>query len=273
MPLLLADFHLHIYRTHQRELLIRALFANLTRLTNQIPASSPPPILAAFLADRRRSSLFRDWRRGLIRVLGCSARPADDLTLRLETPNGQILFLFAGRQITTREGLELLTLVSDNDIPDALLFPKAVEMALRDPGIPVIPWAPGKWLGTRASLVRQGLETLRSRHVLIADPAIRPAGLPDPPLFRQARRLDIPIVAGSDIYPFPGEEPLAGTYATLIEGTFDAEHPADSIRSLLQQRPLPHVRRIGRRSSFPAAIRRWLTHRLGFSSPEAAFSP
>ena len=273
MPLLLADFHLHIYRSHQRELLLRALFSNLSHLAAQITPSSEPPILAAFLADRRRSNLFRDWQRGLIRVLGCSARPLDEFTLLLEPPKGRPVYLFAGRQITTREGLELLTLVTDNDIPDALLFPKAVEMAAQDPGIPVIPWAPGKWLGSRADLIRHGLASLQPHGVLIADPAVRPAGFPQPSLFRFAQKREIPIVAGSDVYPFPGEETLVGSWASIVEGPFDPHRPSESIRALLRQRPLPLCRRVGRRSSLLAAIRRWLNHRFGLTRPEAALSP
>ena len=260
MTRLAADFHLHVYKIYPLESLLSSLFANLNRTAG---TASEPVIKAAFLAERRRYQIFSDWRRGLFRVRGYSITPLGPATLEIKTDKGDSLLLFAGRQVATTESLEILSLVSDRDVPDALPFAEAAARVLDTGGIPVLPWAPGKWEGARRRLIRQGIESLAGRGLMICDSSIRPVLFPDPLLFRFARRLGVPVVAGTDTYPAPGEERLAGSYATVLEADFDPAQAAEAIPRLLRARSFTRCRRAGRRSHFPVAAQRWLTHMFG----------
>ncbi len=261
MTRLVADFHLHIYKIYPLESLLSSLFANLNRIAGKHPGE--PVLKAAFLAERRRYQIFNDWRRGLFRLRGYSVSPLGPHTLEVKTDKGDRLLLFAGRQVATAESLEILSLANDRDVPDALPFGKAVERVLETGGIPVLPWAPGKWEGRRRPLIKAGIESLAGRGLMICDPSIRPFLFPEPALFRFARRLGVPVVAGTDTYPVVGEERLAGSYASLLEGDFDPADAAEAIPRLLRTRSFTACHRAGRRSQLPAAARRWLTHLFG----------
>ena len=225
-----------------------------------------PPVKAAFLAERRRYRIFEAWRQGFFRVRGFSVKPCGPLTLELRDPTGDRLLLFAGRQMATAEGLELLALITDRELPDARPFSEAASLILETGGIPVIPWAPGKWSGRRGAILRRALPTLAPKGLMLCDSAIRPAFCPEPWLFHRARRLQVPVVAGGDPLPVPGEELLVGRYGSLIEADFDPDSAATAIPALLRERRFSRCRRIGHRSSFPAAVHRWIRHMFGPAS-------
>ena len=265
MTRLAADFHLHIYKVYPRETLLRALFENLNRIAAPRNGEAPP-VKAAFLAERRRYRIFEAWRQGFFRVRGFSVKPCGPLTLELRDPTGDRLLLFAGRQMATAEGLELLALITDRELPDARPFSEAASLILETGGIPVIPWAPGKWSGRRGAILRRALPALAPKGLMLCDSAIRPAFCPEPWLFHRARRLQVPVVAGGDPLPVPGEELLAGRYGSLIEADFDPDSAATAIPALLRERRFSRCRRIGHRSSFPAAVHRWIRHMFGPAS-------
>ena len=262
MTRLAADFHLHLYKVYPLETLLRALFANLNRLAGPT-RDGAPVVKAAFLAERRRYRIFQDWHRGLFRIRGFTVRPRGPHAVDIVTDRDDRLLLFAGRQIATAEGLEILSLVNDREVPDALPFPEAAARVLDTGGIPVLPWAPGKWSGSRHAIVRQAIVSLAPRGLLLCDSSIRPAFFPEPSLFHLARRLGVPIVAGTDPFPVAGEETLAGSYGSLLEADFTADNAPETIPGLLRERSFTACRPIGRRSPFPIAARRWLVNMFG----------
>lgn len=261
MTRLVADFHLHVYKVYPLDALLHAVFANLNRASG---SSRPEPVLkAAFLAERRRYRVFHDWHRGLFRQRNFTVTPRGPCALEIKTDKNDRLLVFAGRQVATAEGLELLSLVSDLDVPDALPFTEAAARVLDSGGIPVLPWAPGKWGGARRAIIKKGIASMAGRGLLLCDSSIRPSFFPDPLLFHYARRLGVPVVAGTDTFPVAGEESLAGSYATTLEGDFPAESAAEAIPCLLRDRSFKLCRRTGRRSPLPIAAHRWLTHMFG----------
>lgn len=257
-----ADFHLHVYKIYPLEVLLQTLFANLNRAVGQTRGSEPI-VKAAFLAERRRYRIFHEWQLGHFKVRGFNLTSLDAQTIQITRTDGDSLLLYAGRQVATTEGLEILSLVTDADIPDALPFADAAQRVLDTGGIPVLPWAPGKWGGARKAIIRKGIESLAGRGLLICDSSIRPAFFPEPSLFRYARHLGVPVVAGTDTFPVLGEEALVGRYATLIEGEGPAQSPAADLPRLLRERSFKTCRRIGGRSHLPAAAKRWLIHMFG----------
>jgi hypothetical protein len=262
MTRIIADFHLHIYKVYPLESLLQSLFTNLNRAAGQARGQSPI-VKAAFLAERRRYQVFQDWQHGHFRIRGFTITPRGPHCLEITTAKDDRLLLFAGRQVATAEGLEILSLANDRDIADALPFPEATARVLAAGGIPVLPWAPGKWGGFRQAIIRKGIEAMAGHGLMICDSSIRPAFFPDPALFHFARRLGVPIAAGTDTFPVAGEEELVGRYATLIEGDLAPEAVAEALPGLLRERAFTSCRRTGRRSQFPIAARRWLVHMFG----------
>lgn len=148
--------------------------------------------------------------------------------------NTQGIYLIAGRQIVTLEGLEVLALITDKTFPDGCPIEQTIQSVLNSGGIPVIPWGFGKWIGKRG---RRLSELLRSQipNLFLADNSGRPIFWTEPAFFKQAKRQGIGILSGSDPFPFESEVKRPGSAGFSISGVLDPSKPAVSLRNLLLQ--------------------------------------
>lgn len=127
------------------------------------------------------------------------------------------LYLVAGRQVVSKERLEFLALFCKQSIPDGLNVNELAQAVKKASGILVLNWAPGKWMFKRSRLVREILEKFGPKELLICDTALR--FVPEPSLMKLARKKGFKIIAGSDPFPFKGEEFRVGKYGFICEGT------------------------------------------------------
>jgi hypothetical protein len=132
--------------------------------------------------------------------------------------------LVAGRQIVTRERLEILALAMRAAIPDGLPAGDVIRRIIAAGGIPVLAWSPGKWLFGRGQPARDLVAS--DRRLSLGDTPLRPALWPEPRLMQLARARGAAVLPGSDPLPFAGEERYAGTYGFIYRGAFDADRPA-----------------------------------------------
>jgi hypothetical protein len=145
------------------------------------------------------------------------------------------LTLIAGRQIQTREGLEVLGFPLRDDVPDGLPV-RSVLTALEERGVSsVIPWGLGKWWLRRGSLLE---ELLRARgdeamDFHLADTRHRPAWAPLPAVLRRWEASGEPTLTGSDPLPLWGECSRAG--ACCFEIVLDhRDGPARALQHALR---------------------------------------
>jgi len=215
-------------------------------------------VRTAFLAERADCHYFADisdHKKG-IGIEGLHAEPcAERGALVLRERDGPGLYLFAGRQISTAERIEILALTTDVSVDDGLPARQVVRTVLDAGGIPVVSWAPGKWFFRRGETVRDLIDEFSPGTLLVGDTGLRPAVWPEPSLIRLARRKGFAVVAGSDPLPFPGEEKYAGTYVSVIHGTLDPHQPVTSARRVLTS-PDTVITRTGRRCGFVETISR-----------------
>ena len=68
---------------------------------------------------------------------------------------GQTLYVIAGRQIITRERLEVLALCTAKEFADGEEVETVLDKVRRAGGLPVLPWGAGKWWGTRGRIVTE----------------------------------------------------------------------------------------------------------------------
>ena len=249
-----ADTHVHLYPRYDLGLALTALAANLAR--------TPAGAHAAFFAERHDCSAFAALRGGA----GLPARPdvavtalSDPGSLLLTGTGGVPVYLFAGRQLVTAERIEVLALLLAEAPPEGRDAGRTIDAILATGGIPVLGWSPGKWWGARGRHARRLLERYGSS-LLLGDTALRPTSAPEPPLMREARRRGGGVIAGTDPLPFPGEERLLGSYASVFAGEIDAERPVESARRLLRT-ATAGAATAGSRSTWAAAARRWLRTR------------
>lgn len=210
--LIVADAHVHFYPCHDRDAWVDAAARHLR---------GDARILA--LTERHDCHAFRDNAFRGDRI--------DAETLRVET-GGQPLYVLAGRQIVTRERLEVLALGCDTAMADGQPIRDALARARDAGGIPVLAWAPGKWFFRRGKVVVGVLDAEPAGSLLIGDSSLRPTLWPEPDLMTYAHQKGFHVVAGSDPLPVPGEEAYVGTYGIACEGDFDEARPAASMKRL-----------------------------------------
>jgi hypothetical protein len=258
-----ADTHVHLYPCYDLGSALASLAANLAR--------TPAGAHVAFLAERRDCHAFD----ALRSAAGVPGHPdiavhslPDAGALLLIAHDGPPVHLFAGRQLVTAERIEVLALLATVAPTEGRDAGWTIEAILAAGGIPVLGWSPGKWWGGRGRLVRGLLERFGGS-LLLGDTALRPASAPAPRLMREARRRGSGVIAGTDPLPFPGEERLLGSYASVLEGTIDPKSPVASARRLLRAAPTGTAGTAGSRNSWAAAARRWLRNARTGGGPKA----
>lgn len=244
-----VDTHVHLYDCYDIDLFFDSAFRNL--------AEHGGTVKAVLLAERSDCNHFARLKAEGIAGNYKFESIRSDCCLKVTGKSGDKMYMFAGRQVVTKERLEILSLLSDAVIEDGHSA-RDVIMAVKDAGgVPVLTWALGKWMFGRAGIVQAIIEQYKPGELLIGDSYMRPASCPEPFLMRLARNSGLTILAGTDPLPFSGEEKIAGCYASLLQTDIDFADPTGSLRSFLIA-PKPAVRTVGFRGSAFSTVKRWV---------------
>jgi hypothetical protein len=177
--------------------------------------------------------------------------------------------VIAGRQVVTRERLEVLALGTVAPLRDGESIETTLG-AVRDAGAAaVLPWGVGKWLGARGAIVARVLADPQWADVFLGDNGNRLTLGPEPPHLTTARRAGRGVLPGSDPLPLPGEETRVGSYGFAVEVALDTLRPAAALLTLLKSGAAFVT--FGRRTALPRFIGRQLALKLkGGLAPRAA---
>jgi hypothetical protein len=247
---LLCDTHIHVYPCHDPA----ALFlGGVQRL--RTASGLPNAAVAFFLTEAAGHHFFRDLISGDHRLpKNWTVHPSPEPeAIRITYPDGDFL-VFAGHQIVTAERVELLALTLNTAPPDGLPASECLTRIQEAGAIPVLAWAPGKWMFSRADTVRNLVNKHPELH--LGDSSLRARGWSEPVAMRESF---FPVLAGSDPLPFAGEEIRAGEYGIHITLDLDPEAPVTSIRTALASADTPLVR-VGQRNSPLAMLNRLRAH-------------
>lgn len=199
----------------------------------------------------------RDWER-------LHEAPGHDIRLQ-EKWDGRVLelrqegaipfWVVAGRQLKTRERMEVLALGTRKTLPDGLTLEEAVS-AVREAGAyPVIPWSPGKWMFSRGRHLMEFLEATSGR-LALGDTAMRATPWPEPTAFRASRAREFPVVAGSDPLPQTGDHRVIGQYGIVMDTPAESPAKTDIFNALDRG----HFEIRGQRRSLPNAFKAQFRH-------------
>jgi hypothetical protein len=203
------------------------------------------------LADRQGDIDGAELDRRIGRARGWELGRTGEAESWAATSGDRTIFLIAGRQLTCSEDLEVLALATIHAVPDGLPLVDTVARISEVGGLPVLPWGVGKWFGRRGLLVSGFLESPEASGVFLGDNGGRPLVWPTPTLIRRARARGIPVLPGSDALPLKRERYRTGSFGFRVRGLPDPRHPAEHLRSLLNDDPavfVPygHLERVGR---------------------------
>jgi hypothetical protein len=226
---ILADTHLHFYPCYDLKRALGVLRYNLAAL-------GADSLHMAFLAERNDCHFFKEIR-DKKREVSASPAQISDLgeALLLQEEGYKDLYLFAGRQVITRERLEVLALTTDVEIPDGLPVEEVIERINREGAIAVLSWAPGKWFAQRGKKVSRLLSDYSAQDLVLGDTTLRPWCWIEPLLMKKGVKSGFTVLAGSDPLPFAGEEEMMGRYVSSWQMALDTENPVASVRSYLKE--------------------------------------
>ena len=163
-------------------------------------------------------------------------RTSEPMSLRLEAENAAPLVLIAGRQIVTAERLEVLALGTLETFVDGLPMGTVLDQVDDAGALAVLPWGFGKWMGGRGRIVRDLLNSPRASRLFVGDNGGRLSIAPEPSLFTDARQQGIPILPGTDPFPFAAQVRRPLSYGFVLAADVTGNAPAASIQQALQAR-------------------------------------
>ena len=157
--------------------------------------------------------------------------------------------MLAGSQIATVERLEVLALATTQRYPDGRSLRETLSALAADGISAVIPWGFGKWWFGRGRLVMDLMKQSEVRPFLLGDSGGRPTAAPRPRLFREAERRALPVLPGTDAFPYRSQQRKAGSFGFVLDSWRAHDRPATEFRSQLArlQRSPP---RFGSRVSY-----------------------
>ena len=234
----LVDAHVHLYPSFDRAAFLRSAVTHAERAGVTLPW--------LLLTETSKDFAFRGLKNDP--PAGWSVHAyADGRTLALANASDARVMVTAGRQVQTEEGLELLTVGSDDPTPDGTPLREAYVKARADGAVAIIPWGFGKWSGRRGRILADFLTGPNGSGIHLGDNGGRPWFWPTPGPFAAAGRNSRRVLPGSDPLPFASHQDRAGSYGMIVELSIDRYHPFDQLVSILSDHSLA-VEQCGRRA-------------------------
>ena len=143
------------------------------------------------------------------------------------------IFIIAGQQLHTAEGMEVLAVAPNYRIAGGKSLEKMISEIIEADGLAVVPWGFGKWMGRRGKVLQGIVERSSPSRFFLGDNSGRPRFLPEPLLFQLASKKFIRILPGSDPLPFPSEVSRAGSFGLSFDGEISSKRPARELKQKL----------------------------------------
>ena len=215
MKTTILDTHLHLYPCFD-------LPKAFDRFLDNTGKYGPQATRVACLAERFDCQYYESITNKEITLDGFKLAISDENETRLiRDKDNMSLTLLPGRQIISREKIEVLALGCPQLIDDGQPVLDVIYQIIQLGHVPVLPWSPGKWFGARGAIIKDLINELKAGDFMIGDTPLRPYGWATPRLMKDAQKKGFSVVAGSDPLPFSGEEAWPGAYCTIAQSEND----------------------------------------------------
>jgi hypothetical protein len=214
---LFIDTHVHIYPVFSLDALFDAAVENFARAAGSLGLAAAPRDAMLLLTETVDDHAFEALASGELRPerwqVASTAEPA---VLRVSHEKQPPLWLVAGRQIATREDLEVLALGATARFPDGEPFESSIAAADQAAAVTALPWGFGKWWGGRGAIIERVMRTPRARPLYLGDNGGRLALSTRPKLLSRGESFGLKVLPGTDPLPFAGQESRVGAFGMLL---------------------------------------------------------
>jgi hypothetical protein len=204
-----ADTHVHLYVRFSVDRFLSSALSNFRRAEVSIGESTPVKVL--FLTERSADSFFASGSMP-VPVVQCAST-----VKKVTFSSGQEIFLVAGCQMVTSEGLEILALNTTVRFGDRMPFENSIDNALAGGATVIINWCFGKWWGERGRVLRRLVKHPSLKGCYVGDVPLRISPSVDQGLFSDLRKSCAGILCGSDPLPIKGDESIAGSFGSQVK--------------------------------------------------------
>lgn len=153
-----------------------------------------------------------------------------DASIKAVSDHYPSLYIIPGKQVETKESLEVLLLGTLETFDDKVSLTALLESVRDKEVISVLPWGVGKWFGRRGEIVKNTITKETGRNFFIGDIAGRPTIWPQPSLFGLAEKKGFRLLQGTDPLPIPTAAAMAGSYGFSIKMSQLGEMPGQQIK-------------------------------------------
>jgi hypothetical protein len=234
---ILLDAHVHLHQCFDPAGFLDRARANFRAAAQRIGRSRS--IGCMWLTDPPQDRSFRRLsggsRRGHQMSRWSLSQTGEPTSLIAHHESGDTLLILAGRQISTRERLEVLALGTELDLPSGRALGDTIADVRESGAIAVIPWGFGKWWFRRRRLVESTVASWLGRGLFVGDNAGRPRVIPRSSLFELAASRGIYNLPGSDPLPLGWEIGKPGRLGAVLEGPLDLAQPTQRMIRILQE--------------------------------------
>ena len=228
------DTHVHVYHCYEAEKF-------LSQAVSNSDASDPAANLILCLTESSGFNFFQELMNKassntLIAGWSISEVPGQPAVV-LKKPE-KIIIIIAGRQIITKQGLEVIALFNNMEYNDGEETQTIIDKIIEDNGIAVLPWGVGKWLGKRGAIITDLLKRNKPDKLVIADISARPCLWPDPEQFSLAKKSGYNCLYGTDPLPLNYDQLRIASAGMVLDLPSDpVQAIADMKNTLIAQAP------------------------------------
>ena len=255
---ILIDSHVHLYENFDPDSFIESITRNFKKYCKLNENEFDKSVKIIFLTEAKKNDFFRRIADNSLplKIMDIHSEKTHEEGSILLMQNGHDLFyIISGRQIITKENIEILSVGDGTMIKDGLPAAEVLEQLKDREELAILAWGVGKWLFGRGKLVKNIINKSDYPYLLIGDNSARPSVWLKPLIYRNGEKLGIPIINGSDPLPLDGEDEKAGSYFFMVKGSFDPKKPLGSIKKILKS-DVKKVMNMGKRDSLFNFFRR-----------------
>jgi hypothetical protein len=235
------DTHVHFHACFHPISFFNRVERNIRNIQN--PPDEPSELSCClFLTEAGNTNYFEKIQKSGLTFAVNDANPDDrwkvhgtsePLSMLVTNRFGFSIYLIAGQQLQTSEGLEVLAIAPKYRLAEGKPIEKLIRDVVEANGLAIVPWGFGKWMGKRGKVLHALLERFTSEYFFWGDNGGRPKFLPEPSLFRLARQKLFRILPGSDPLPFPDEIRRVASFGLSLDGKIDRSEPAGQLKQML----------------------------------------